>query len=150
MPLYIPAPLESEQYPGYASQESVHAWWAPELTLRAFSDRFPYRARRLPVSYNPLVRRNFYPMILTDQDHRDTPNAPTSHRPSTIRFRASLLKEALDRITTDPDEPIDLRRLYMQYTRNMRPRPPIHQFPKLLPGHLTRAYLLKLTRWPIL
>ena len=158
-PQIIPSQLESPEHPGYALQEDVWRHFSPHTTLRMFTENFPLKHIRLTVSYNPLKRRNFYPM---DSIHKDSP-LPIMHsprpvgrpakaqpQPQLIPYRKSYLQHALLHLQNEPQ--FTRRRLYLFYTQKMPQRPPLEHFPHLTYYHLTPEGLkaiLQKNRWPL-
>lgn len=152
----IPIELESKQHPGYALQEDVWRHFRkPDETLRSFTKRFPVQTLRFPVSYDPLIRRNFYPLNLPA--HRDDAPIPKSRRaiqktqqPNIIPYRRAYLQHALHSLLDQPQ--FSRKRLYMFYTQKMPQRPPLEHFPHLAIHYLTPEGLkliLRKNRWPL-
>jgi len=152
----LPPELEHLDFPGYALQEDVYLHFKqPYESLRHFIARFPVQTIRFPVSYNPLRRRNFYPM---EAPHRDEPNIPSSRREVNklkppqhrIAFKRSYMEHALLDLQSYPQ--FTLRTLYMHYTKRMPERPPYEHFPNLPQQYLTPdglKALLRRNRWPL-
>lgn len=150
----IPPELESILHPGYALQEDVHRHFSPHTTLRMFTESFPLKHIRLVVSYNPLVRRNFYPL---EAIHRDSPIEVKKPRarlkerqPTLIPYRKSYLQHALLHLQNEPQ--FTRKRLYLFYTQKMPQRPPLEHFPRLSTYYLTPEGLkaiLQKNRWPL-
>ena len=148
----IPDHLESTTHPGYALQSDVHKHFSPHTSLRMFTENFPLKHVRLPVSYNPLVRRNFYPLESIPKDSPAKALRPSqrTHTKQVIPYSRAKMTHAL--LMLQDHEQFSLHRLYMFYTQEMPQRPPEEHFPKLKGHYLTpdglRA-ILRRNQWPI-
>lgn len=146
----IPRELESPAHPGYALQEDVWRHFSPHTTLRMFTENFPVKHVRLVVSYNPLKRRNFYPLEAIHRDSPIKPAKPQSPKPDSIPYRKSYLQHALLHLQNEPQ--FTRKRLYLFYTQKMPQRPPLEHFPRLSTYYLTPEGLkaiLRKNRWPL-
>jgi hypothetical protein len=106
---------------------------------------------RIPVSYNPLRKKNFYPM---HAPHIDEPPIPKSrralHHADRIPYKRSYLEHALLALQSYPQ--FSRRQLYLFYTQKMPQRPPLEHFP-YLPSHCLKPEglkeILRKNRWPV-